>query len=98
MLAVSGPAAPPATIDGTEALGVHNYNNQPDKNQNVFLHPPTQSMTEKNGHGEFRIHTFIVLSIPLVATTQSEGWHCTQLTTTEGHEKVLNMKTTTGSC
>lgn len=30
--------------------------------------------------------TFIVLSIPLVATKQSKGWHCTQFTTVEENE------------
>lgn len=46
MLAVSGPAAPPATIDGTEALGVHNYNNQPDKIR-MFSYIPQPNQWKK---------------------------------------------------
>lgn len=36
--------------------------------------------------------TFIVLSIPLVATTQSNGWHCTQFTTVEGVKQINSRK------
>lgn len=33
--------------------------------------------------------TFIVLSIPLVAMTQSYGWHCIQLTTVQGKNESI---------